>query len=426
VSVLEELTDAITRCNKCGFCQAGCPTYKVSGLEWTVARGRLALIRDVIEGKLPLDEAMKEPLFNCLTCNGCKAQCPPAVDTASLVLKAREELVRQHGLPVIEKLIFGQLLGRPELLNYGALLAQSAQAAKLIDIGQTMADKMGLPKVLGPVLGPLMKDHHLMPKIAHHPTREVLKKNWSPVTAPKYRVAYFIGCASNLIYPQVGRALARVLRREQVEMVFPDHYCCGAPPLVYGDAESARNYAKENLDRFLGLGVDAIVTDCATCGSFLKEYPELLAGEKRYEDKAKKFAGKVKDISQFLTEIDYKPQGRNVNLKASYHEPCHLGRYQGLAKPPRALLSGVPGLKYTEMTESDMCCGGAGSYCFTHYDLSAKILERKMNNFADTGSEVLVTSCPACMMQLERGFKDRKLPGRVMHLVEVLDAGNGR
>ncbi len=412
-TVLQRLDEATAKCNKCGFCQAGCPTYKVTGIEWTVARGRVALLREVMSGRLEVGDDIREPVFNCLTCGGCTDHCPPGVDTASIITQAREEMAMREGVPKFQQLIFSGLLPRSALLSIGARLVWLGQVTG----AESLARNSGILKLLG-----LSDAAEILPKVPRRTGRALANAVQKPVTERKYRVAYFLGCGTNNVFPRAAAALVRVLQRNGVEVMVPDVVCCGKPPVAYGDGEAARELARRNIDLLVDLDVDAIVTDCATCGSFLREYPELLPEGTAYHEKAVQLAGKTRDVLEFLSEVGLDETGmRRVNFKVTYHDPCHLGRFQKVSKQPRQLLQAIPGLDYVEMNEANMCCGGAGSYGLTHHEISMAVLDRKMGNAARTGATVLATACPGCAMQLSTGVKRSGNNLKVRHVIELLD-----
>ena len=407
---LQEISEALLRCNKCGFCLAGCPIYKVTGIEWAVARGRLALLQSVLDNELKLSE-LTEPIFNCLTCNCCVDHCPPGVMTDELILKARAEMMKEKGQPWIQKFLFHKLLPYPSRLRKMTKAIGWLQASGL----RSAARSLGLTRLMGKVgkteriVPPLPFKHHITgassPKLEH----------------PKYRVAYFVGCAASELTPQVAEATIRVLNRHNVEVVIPEFVCCGMPAYGYGDTEATLGMARKNVDVARSLEVDAIVTACATCGSLLKRYLNLLKDDAEYSTRVESFAGKVKDISEFLTDIGLNMEMGTLEYKVTYHDPCHLGRFQKVTSQPRQILRSIPGVEFIEMAEANMCCGAAGSYSLGHYDLSMKVLERKTNNVAQTGADLLVTCCPGCSMQLAHGIKEHGLSMKSMELVELLD-----
>jgi glycolate oxidase iron-sulfur subunit len=182
-----------------------------------------------------------------------------------------------------------------------------------------------------------------------------------------------------------------------------------------------KSQACHNIEIFEQSKVEFVVTDCATCGSTLKEYGRLFEEDPAWRDRARVFSQKVLDISEFLSQIPLvKPTGR-VEVKVTYHDPCHLRRAQQVWKEPRQLLSLIDGLEFVEMPEADWCCGSAGSQLITHYDTSLKVLERKIDNVGKTEARVLASGCPGCQMQLNTGLQRRGLPVRVVHPVTLLD-----
>ncbi len=411
---LQEVSEALLRCNKCGFCLAGCPIYKVTGIEWTTARGKFTLLCSVLDNGLGLDE-LAEPLFGCLTCNCCVDHCPSGVVTDEIILKARAQLVKEQGQPWIQKLVFSKLLPNPMRLQRLARFIGWIQASGL----RSVARALGLTKLLGDV----GKAELMLPPVPfkHHMTAIPSSK----LEQPKYRVAYFVGCAGINISPHVAKAAVRVLNKHNTEVVMLPFSCCGMPAYGYGDVESTLAMARKNIDLARSLEVDAIVTTCATCGSLLKRYSALLSDDTDYLVHARHFAGKVRDISEFLMDIGLNTEMENLKHRVTYHDPCHLGRFQKVTSQPRQILQSIPGVEFIEMDEANMCCGAAGSYVLSHYDLSMKVLARKMNNVVQTGADLLVTCCPGCSMQLAHSIRENGMKIKPMELVELLDLAYG-
>jgi glycolate oxidase iron-sulfur subunit len=193
------------------------------------------------------------------------------------------------------------------------------------------------------------------------------------------------------------------------------------PARGYGRMDLVRAQAKHNIALFEQAEVDLIITDCATCGSTLKEYGEFLRDDLGWADRAEAFSRKVRDVSEYLAAIPLeKPRGR-VEARVTYHDPCHLRRAQQVWKQPRALLRMIDGLELVELPEADWCCGSAGSQLITHYETSLKVLDRKMDNLAGTQAQVIASGCPGCQMQLLTGIQRRGLDVRVVHPITLLD-----
>jgi len=412
-AVSKELAEALQRCNKCGFCLAHCPIYKATGVEWSTARGRITLIRSaLLDDELELSE-IKDPVFNCLTCTACVDDCPGGVQTADIIFKAREELVKRRGQPWLEKILFHRVLPKPSRMHGVSKLLRLADITGL----RPLARKTGLVKLLGDA----GKGEIMMPKVPPSGGIDDLIRLSKSIKNPKYRVAYFAGCFAPNFAPKEAEATIRVLNKHQAEVVVPNFVCCGLPAAGYGDMPTARSLARTNIDIASKLNVDAIVTACASCSSFLKEYAKHLADDPEWAEKAKEFSAKVKDISEFLVDIGLVTEMGTVKKRVTYHDPCHLGRYQKINAQPRTILKSIPGLEFVEMNEADICCGAAGTYGLTHYDLSQEVLARKMDNVEKTKADILVSSCPACVMQLSSGVRQRKLPMDVVEIVELLD-----
>ncbi|MEE9202196.1 MAG: (Fe-S)-binding protein, partial [Dehalococcoidia bacterium] len=237
----------------------------------------------------------------------------------------------------------------------------------------------------------------------------------------RYKVGFFVGCAQDLFFSPACRASIEVLRHNGCQVVtFPGQVCCGKPLSAYGQQEAARELARRNLTALESASLDAVVTDCATCGSFLRGYPELLEGETKWAERAAALGHRVMEVSQFLSAIPLR-EGRNeMKLRATYHIPCHLGRGLGGGEAPYRILEAVPGVEVKAMAEADACCGGAGDYLFRHPHLSHHILDRKMASIADTGASVVVTSCPACRLQLLYGLRRHGIKAQVAYPQELL------
>jgi glycolate oxidase iron-sulfur subunit len=409
-AVLSSLADELYKCNRCGFCQTRCPVYRMTGLESSVARGHMALLRSVVEEELPFDEGIRESLFACLMCRACTAECPPAIQTDRLISAARAAYVGQRQSR-IQRFIFRRLLGSPALLAFAARLLGWLKRSRLTVFSKLLRLLPWFDR--GYSEAPAM-----MPAPKSFLRDRIARRASSP--AAGRRVAYFLGCGINHALPEVGEASLDLLEAAGYEVLTPPNVCCGLPPYSYGDIESARALARKNIEVLRHLRAEAIVSDCASCSSFLKHYPELFDADDPTRAEAEDIARRTQDLSEFLAAIELPQDLRPVRAVVTYHDPCHLSRYQGIVREPRDLLRKIPGLDYRELPEADWCCGSAGSYALSHHDLSMQILERKMENVRSTGAEIVVTPCPACVMQLRYGAERFGVPVRVMHLTEMV------
>ncbi|MCX6633521.1 MAG: (Fe-S)-binding protein [Acidobacteria bacterium] len=238
----------------------------------------------------------------------------------------------------------------------------------------------------------------------------------------RYRVAFVAGCIANVCFARLNEATVRVLQKNGCEVTIPDGQgCCGALHVHSGLRDQARRLARKNIDVFLKGDYDAIITNAAGCGSTLKEYHELLAGDAEYAGRAQRFVKLVRDVNEFLASIELNPDLGPVPLTATYQDSCHLAHGQRIRIAPRKLLAGVPELKFRELPLADLCCGSAGVYNVVHNDLAMSLLKKKMELVASTGADVIVTANPGCLLQLRAGAEMFGRGERVAHVIEILD-----
>jgi glycolate oxidase iron-sulfur subunit len=421
---IEQQYDQIARCNRCGFCQVACPIFRATGHEAGVARGRIALLRGLVEKQIGWDDDLKEPLFNCLLCGACTANCFPAVATADLVLDARGEYLDRVGRSRWHALVFDHLLPYPRRLRRAARAAWLSEKSGL----SGLARALGLLRIFG---RDFPRAERIVGRVPHPAFRDGPARGTLPGRGT-LRIGYFVGCGTDIMCPDAARATLGILQQlgRTVEVI--DNACCGLPAATYGDLPAARRLAEQNLQRLASCPADLIVTDCSSCAAFLKKYPALFdAGDARHAAAAD-CAGRVRDLVELLPEIPagagggpaasegLPPGSGPERLVVTYHDPCHAVRGQGLVRQPRQVLRSLPGVEYRELPEADWCCGGAGSYALSHYDLAQQVLDRKIDNLQRTGAHVLVTSCPACVVHLRHGIRRRGLDVRVCHIAEIV------
>jgi glycolate oxidase iron-sulfur subunit len=430
--------DAIAKCNKCGFCHVACPIFRATGHESGVARGRLAMLRGIIEKRVEWNEELEDPLFTCLGCGACTTNCFGKVPTADLVLNARAEYLENVGKKPAHRLLFEHLLPYPKRLHIAAravALGKNSGASKV-------ANALGLLRIFG---RDLPKAEGIVDKLPMSSFRGTTKPGVYQGSGEKLKVGYFVGCGVDVIQVQAGKATFEALKQKAKSVTVIDNCCCGLPPYTYGDMGNTKLLARKNLDVFEKLDVDIIVTDCSSCASFLKKYPKIFKDDGRDYERANQKLPLIKDVVEFLYADEQSgtkgsseaagvyhdahaaaPQAAQSkatsgkSVVVTYHDPCHAVRGQGIQKEPRDVLKSIPGVSFREMPEADWCCGGAGSYALTHYDLSQKVLDRKMDNLKKADADILVTSCPACMIQLAYGIKRHGLKTKVFHISEML------
>jgi glycolate oxidase iron-sulfur subunit len=411
----QPLYDKLARCNRCGFCQTACPIFRATAHEAGVARGRLALLRALMEKRIEWTEDLKEPLFNCLLCGACTANCFPAVATADLILDARTEYLERVGRSSVHRLLFDHLLPYPRRLR---LAARAVAFGKKTGLSK-LAKALGLLRAFGRDL-PRAED--IVQRVPERTFREQVLTREVAGTG-QLRIGYFVGCGTDVMCPESAEATLGILRSQARTVTVLENCCCGLPPLAYGDRAASQSLAKKNLELFESGQFDVIVTDCSSCAGFLKKYPTLFREDDPPYRVATAHAARVRDVLQVLPQGASPPSATVVDTEkniVTYHDPCHACRGQGIVSEPREQLRRLPGVEYRELPEADWCCGGAGSYALAHYDLSQQVLDRKLDNLERTCANLLVTSCPACIVQLRYGIRKRGLPVRVCHIAELV------
>jgi glycolate oxidase iron-sulfur subunit len=423
------------KCVQCGLCLTVCPVYAEEQDERYVARGRNRLLSEIIDNHKDLTVGLKDRFSKCLLCRRCTMVCPQGVRTDLLNIAARAELVKGDGLPVYKSLPFRKVLNDRKSMGKALKAASKFQwllpttkepEGKLHHIPLETEGKIRhLPVFLAGLGG-----GRQLPSIAKKSLSEQVPEENPPVATVKnrnMRVAYFSGCATEFSFPEVGKALIKLLNQLGVEVVFPKKQgCCGIAVFASGDLETAKEMALYNIDVFSKLDVNFVVTGCATCGSALKDgwasyLPKNKEDRKKFED----FGAKVRDISELLVDLaDFKPlRYRSIlpeNTRVTYHDPCHLARYQGIVDQPRKILKQVFGDKFVEMDNTG-CCGMGGSFNVDHYSLSKKIAKKKIDSIERTETDVVINTCPGCLIQLIDNIERYHLPQRVVHMVEAIE-----
>ncbi len=406
------------RCVHCGLCISACPTYGELSLEAESPRGRIALMKAVNEGRLAINPRVVSHWDMCLQCRACEAVCPSGVPYGRIMANTRAQVAAQDQRPAkqrwVSRLFLRGALPHPGRLRLGAQLARVYQKVGL----QTLVRRSGVLRVLP---GRVDKLEAQLPAFSG-PFFKADGRTYKAVSDRKLTVGLLSGCVMPLMQGDTMRAAVRVLTRNGCDVVLPEGQgCCGALNVHSGDLEYARSMARRNIDVFLAAGVDVIVTASAGCGSAMKEYDDLLKDDPKYAEPARRFGELTKDITELLVSLPFDPPKVCLRRRITYQDPCHLAHAQRITAAPRVILNAIPGVELVEMEQASRCCGGAGTYSMLQRELSSKILATKMGNIADTEAEQVVTANPGCMMQLEQGLREIGRPGRVVHVVDLLD-----
>ena len=412
-----------SRCIRCGLCLNQCPTYRELGVEMDSPRGRIYQMVQVAEGRLPLGESFVRHIDLCLDCRACETACPSGVEYGKLVEGARAQIHQQYRRPLLERLLrylaFRHLLPKPANLRIVAALLRFYQASGMREMIRRDGLLQSFPRLAQlDLLSPTMESPAFSPQIGTaFPARG----------KRRFRVAFHAGCITNVAFARMQEATVRVLQGNGCEVLVPaGQICCGALHVHAGRTEEARRLARRNMEAFWNEPVDAILTNAAGCGSTLKEYDYLLRRDSAWRERAEAFAGKMKDVTEFLAEIGLTQPMRPVPGTVTYQDSCHLSHGQRLRHPPRALLRAVPELRLVEMPLADLCCGSAGIYNVTETDLAMQLLRNKMEAVNSTGANTIATANPGCILQLRAGVKLHGRGQRVAHVVELLDQARMR
>ena len=409
-SLASEMAEAVSKCVHCGFCLPACPTYKVLKQEMDSPRGRIIIMKSVLEDEVELEEALPY-IDHCLGCLGCQTVCPSGVQYNNLISPFRAYAETRRRRPVDEQLsrwITKECLPYPNRFYYAA----------------------GLGRITKPLSPAVPKRFQGMLNLVPQeiPSLQSLPEYIPAVEPKKGRVALQVGCVQQVLAQEINLATIDVLTLNGYEVLVPkDQGCCGALALHTGDYPRARELAENNLEVFPD-DIDAIITNAAGCGSSMHEY-SLLFKNTQLEEKARYFANKVRDISMFLHEIDLVPipdPGKALNV--AYHDACHLSHAQGVTQEPRAVLSRIPNLKLLPIHEGDICCGSAGSYNLEHPEIADQLGQMKATNIINTHADIVVTGNIGCLVQIRNHIANNNGSGAVkgsdipvLHTIELVD-----
>ncbi|HQI57080.1 MAG TPA: (Fe-S)-binding protein [Syntrophorhabdaceae bacterium] len=416
---LKRIENFADQCMKCGFCSFFCPVYQEERVETSVARGKNYLVKQILDGKQEFTDEMGTIIGKCLLCKRCVANCPAKTQIDRVVVGARAQMVKNKGLGFIKNFAFRKVMANRKAFGNYVKLAKAFQWM----LPKTEGNIRHLPDFLK-ALG----QGRNIPAIADKFLRDMVKPVYKPQDGKpaKMKVGFFTGCAMDFVYPELGLKIIDFLTKRGIEVAVPsDQSCCGAAIYFSGDFETGRMLADTNIKAFKDF--DYIVTGCATCSSTLKDYQKYLPDNEDQKKRYEEFEKKIKDSTEFIIDI-MKVKPEELKLKkefegktATWHDPCHLVRYQNIKDQPRAILKGLKGLKYVEMPNADMCCGMGGSFSVYHYDLTKKIADKKMDGIKATGADIVVTACPGCMINLIDNVLRNKMPQKVYHFLELVE-----
>jgi len=409
--------DLFLDCVHCGLCTAACPTYAELGNENDSPRGRIYLMRGVADGRLDLTNDVRRHLELCLDCRACETACPSGVQYGKLIEPFRVNMERtgesadRKTDDWFHRWILFALFPYPERLKWALWPARIMQRLGI----DRLAEALGLLNVLPPRLRQMAK---MLPPLTSF--SEPLPTFLPARGNRRARVALFTGCIGQVMFNETHWATARVLQENGCDVVIPeDQVCCGAIHFHAGSESPARQMADQNCLALKPDEVDAIVVNVAGCGAMMKDYDHHWSDDNQPQREA--FAGKVRDINEFLDELGLVDPPGELRLKATYHDACHLLHAQKVREAPRNLLSKIPGLELIDLPETELCCGAAGTYNLTEPEMSARLSRRKLDNIRQTGAHVVITSNAGCLLQIAREAKSQGEVLKVVHPMDLLD-----
>jgi len=392
-------------CVHCGLCLSSCPTYLETGDENDSPRGRIYIMRAIQSGQLGVNSAPVRHIDLCLGCRACETACPSGVQYGSLLEETRDHIEKHHGRGLFQwflrRLVIGQVFPFPWRMRLALLPVRVIRFLRL-----------GI----------------LLPKFARE-MMELLPQRLAGGNLPPERLAkgeargkvgFIEGCVMQVMFGDTNKSSVELLNRDGWDVLTPKGQgCCGALHAHSGQLAKARDCARRNIVAFEGQSLDAIIINAAGCGSTLVDYGELLKDDPAWAERAEAFSAKVKDLVSWLDGSRLAASGSRE--KVTYHDACHLAHAQGITTEPRELVKAKLGGELIELAESDLCCGSAGSYNLTEPEMASRLQKRKVQNIIDSGAEVVVTTNPGCLLQIQSGLRKAGAHQiRALHIADYL------
>ena len=412
---IKEADSILRRCVHCGFCLATCPTYLELGNELNSPRGRIYLIKDMLENNKRASKEVVTHIDRCLSCLSCVTTCPSGVDYMHLIDQARVRIEKTYRRPILDKLMRMLLAA---ILPYRR---RFRFALRLAGLGSSLLPLFRRLGIFGARLEAMLS---LAPDIV--PAKLAIQPgvSFTPEGKRRGRVALLNGCAQSVLDPGINIAAVRLLSRFGVEVVFAKgEGCCGSIVHHMGRGRQARRLARANIDAWIdeieSEGLDAILTTTSGCGTTIKDYAHLFRHEPAYARKAARVASLAADVTEYLAWLDLPPSDRGENLVVAYHAACSLQHGQRVTTLPKQLLRKC-GFEVRDVPEGHICCGSAGTYNILQPEIAGRLRARKIKNIASVAPDVIATGNIGCIAQIASGTI---VP--VLHTVELLDWAHG-
>ncbi|EJS12611.1 hypothetical protein IKS_04436 [Bacillus cereus VDM062] len=415
--------DELLNCMRCGFCLPTCPTYIQSGYKESHSpRGRIALMKAVVDGLIEPDEDVEDTLNVCLGCRACEPVCPSGLNYGHLLEEARD-IINQNkkfSMPVraVRKVVFEGLFPHQNRMRTLTGLIGFYQRSGL----QTLTHKTGIMKLFPETLATM---DLVLPKVPKMKAMKDRPEFLPAEVAKKKQVAFFTGCLMDTMFLETNNATMKLLQLAGCDIVIPKtQSCCGALHGHAGEKSGAKELAKRNIEAFEYLNIDYIITNAGGCGAYLVDYDYLLKDDPKWAERAKQFVSKIKDITAILVELDFHKRNdlRLTPQIITYQDSCHLRNVMRTSSEPRMLLEAIQGATYREMKDADRCCGSAGIYNIVHSELSMEFLDYKMDRVHETDAATIVTANPGCLLQMKLGIEREGLSHKMrgIHIVDLL------
>ncbi len=409
----------IDDCVHCGFCLPACPTYNNWSEEMDSPRGRIYLMKSINQGKAGFSDTVVQHFDKCLGCMACVTACPSGVKYDALIEQTRAEVEDHYHRTLADRFFRGMIFALfpyPRRLKLAVLFL-----LVYVNLGvRWLVHALGLNKLLPRRLRQM---EALTPPVSLNQITSTLPALTQATGTKRARVALLPGCVQRVYFPDVNAATLRVLSAEGCEVVVPPSLgCCGALSVHSGRDAEARNFARRAIETLEREQFDALIVNAAGCGSSMKEWGRLLHDEPAFAARAAAMAAKVKDVSEYLATLAPVAKRNPIQLKAAYHDACHLAHAQKIRAQPRQLLAGIPGLTVSEIPDGDQCCGSAGIYNLLEPESSREIGARKVDNVLSVAPELIISANPGCTMQIQMLLRERGKTLRAAHPIEVLDA----
>jgi glycolate oxidase iron-sulfur subunit len=404
-------SELIDTCVHCGFCLSTCPSYRVMGTEMDSPRGRIYLMDAINKGEADLQPATSQHFDTCLGCLACVTTCPSGVKYDQLIAATRPQVERNVPRTVGDRIV------RALIFN----LFPYPNRLRPFLVPLFLYQQLGLNKIL-PRLGAM---DAILPEIVLDSFQDGFPDVIPAKGEKRFRVGMVLGCVQRLFFHAVNEATVRVLTANGCEVVIPKTQgCCAALPAHQGQEKQAQSIARQMIDSFASLDLDAVIINAAGCGHTLKEYGHILQDDSEYKERATAFSRTVKDINEFLVEVGLTTELHpisDIELSVVYQDACHLIHGQKISAQPRQLLQQIPGIQLREPIDASLCCGSAGVYNMLQPEVAEELGQQKVENLVNTGAQLITSANPGCSLQIKKHLGLKGYDIQLKHPIELLD-----